>query len=148
MNLLLTFPILSLAVIGLSYGLLRNRLPAAIARHIGDDGAGFSSTPVVIAIMAGIAVIAFGIGAWTHHDFSSLGHWYAGNKAIVICALAAGYGVVVLALATMLSVCAWPGARSGASVGYGLLGFLIGFIISAVILVKVLPPVQSETTGQ
>lgn len=131
-----------------SYLLLRAGLPEQIIRHLGPDGAGYGSTPLVLGVAACIAVAAFGIGAWTCNDFTALGHWYAGPKAIVVCFLAAGYGVLALGLGMMLAASV-PGTRDhGAdTIGYSLLALLLGFSAAAAVLSRKLPEAQRETLG-
>ncbi|MFJ2621393.1 hypothetical protein [Glutamicibacter sp. NPDC087344] len=144
--LLLVGPCVALLAYAGLYLQLREHLPQALARHLGPDGIGYTSTLVVVGSAAGIAVLAFGIGAWTCLDFTSLGHWYTGNKSIVVCSLAAGYGVLGLGVGTMASANAGQAPADGAStIGWGLLALLIGFSLTAVVLSRVLPAAQRES---
>ena len=131
-----------------SYLLLRAGLPSQLVRHLGPEGAGYGSTPMVLGVVAAIAVAAFGIGAWTCNDFTSLGHWYAGPKAIVVSFLAAGYAVLALGLGMMLAA-SIPGTEDQGSnvVGYSLLALLAGFGTAAAVLSRILPEARREALG-
>ncbi len=147
-SILLIGPGAALLLYAGSYLLLRAGLPAQLVRHLGPEGAGYGSTPLVLGVVAAIAAAAFGIGVWTCNDFTSLGHWYAGPKAIVVCFLAAGYAVLALGLGMMLAA-SIPGAEDqGANViGFSLLALLAGFSAAAAVLSGILPAARPEALG-
>ncbi len=73
------------------------------------------------------------------------GHWYQKEKSIAVAILSLGYGVVGIALATLVSI---AGTRadplSGDSMGNSMLAFLFFFIGAAWIQTVALPRGKME----
>lgn len=84
--------------------------------------------------------IAFLLGQYLARDFSTLGHWYPMQKAIVILCFSTGYGFLGY-LTTNMGVAWLAPALSGAEqlVGYGLLGFLLTAILAGAVYTALLP---------
>lgn len=143
---LLIAPISALLLLAVLYLLLLSQLPQGIVRHVGPQGVGYSPPGIVVGSMAAVAVLCFAVGAWTCLDFSSLGHWYPGPKSIVVCFLAGGYSVVVLAITTLFASLGPTASLDGSSLGYGLLALVLAFAAASLILVRVLPRALEEQT--
>ncbi|WP_431710914.1 hypothetical protein [Glutamicibacter uratoxydans] len=138
-------PLLALAVVGSAYFLLRPQLPAQLARHIGPDGVGLSSTGVVLLIGSGVAAALFVVALCCAIDFWKHEHWYQTQKMMVVGFAASGYAVSGLLLASIFNVRGVdPAAASGASIGYGLLAFLVVLIIAIWSYVVLLPAGKFE----
>lgn len=138
----------ALAVLGYLalYLMLRPQLPDQLVRHSGPDGVGYSPLWLVVLVIGGAAVISLGIGVIVYRDFTGLGHWNPGPKAIVVCFLAAGFGILSLGVAMLLSVLGESASQDEAlPLGLGMLGLLIGFALAAGVLAKALPRAEQET---
>lgn len=128
------------------YLFLRPELPEQLVRHAGADGAGYSPTWLVVLVIGAAATISLAIGIITYRDFTSLGHWNPGPKAIVVCFLAAGFGILGLGSAMILTVIGQEAVQLGVlPIGMGLLGLLGVFALSAGLLAKALPRAEQET---
>lgn len=128
------------------YLFLRPELPEQLVRHAGADGAGYSPTWLVVLVIDAAATISLAIGIITYRDFTSLGHWNPGPKAIVVCFLAAGFGILGLGSAMILTVIGQEAVQLGVlPIGMGLLGLLGVFALSAGLLAKALPRAEQET---
>lgn len=146
--LLLVAPACSIALVVVLYLMLYPRIPQRVAIHVGPDGVGYGSTPLMVAITCAIAAVAFAIGGATARGFLKADHWYQTEKSIAIVIESLGYGVIGVALATIFStVGVDPNEVSGNSVAMGLLGFLVMFIVSACVYVAALPRGKMETLG-
>lgn len=90
--------------------------------------------------------IAFLLGQYLARDFSTLGHWYPMQKAIVILCFSTGYGFLGY-LTTNMGVAWLAPAPFGAEqlVGYGLLGFLLTAILAGVFYTTLLPKAQDAS---
>lgn len=144
-RLLVLTPVGSIVLVTALYLFLVPVMPEHIARHIGPDGVGSSSTPVVLTIICASAAMAFAIGASAARGFMKAGHWYQTEKSIAVGILSLGYGIVGIALATLLST---AGTRadppSGNSMGIPMLAFLFFFIAAAWVHTAALPRGQRE----
>lgn len=90
--------------------------------------------------------IAFLLGQYLARDFSTLGHWYPMQKAIVILCFSTGYGFLGY-LTTNMGVAWLAPAPSGAEqlVGYGLLGFLLAAILVGAVYTALFPKAQDAS---
>lgn len=130
------------------YLLLRPGLPGQLVRHAGADGVGYSPLWLVVLIIAAAAAASLAIGIILYRDFTSLGHWNPGPKSIVVCLLAAGFGILGLGAAMMLSVLGQAPEELGAKpIGMGLLGLIVVFALAAGLLARALPRAEQETLG-
>lgn len=120
-------------------------LPGHIARHVGPDGVGYSPTWLALAIMFAAATLAFAIGAATARGFIRDGHWYPTQKAISVGIMSLGYGILGVAVGTVLST--WPGDDSGNAVAAGMLGSLALFAVAACVYTVRLPRARQEPLG-
>lgn len=91
---LVAVAVLSVIAYSLLYFLTRPLLPEDLARHAGPDGVGYSQLWITVLIIGALATLCLSIGIIVYRDFVSLGHWYPGPKAIVVCFLAAGFGIL------------------------------------------------------
>lgn len=141
-------PVASLVLVAVLYFILSPQIPGHIAMHVGPDGVGYGSTQLTIFIMWAVAAVVLAIGGATAREFMKHDHWYQKEKVIAVSIVAVGYGVIGVALATVLStVGVSPDDVSGDSVGAGLLGFL-GFFIAAIwVYIMVLPRGKMESVG-
>jgi len=137
---------LSIAAYAVLYVVLRPLLPDQLVRHAGPDGEGFSPLWVTVLVVGAVAALSLLIGLLVYRDFTNLGHWYPGPKAIVVCFLAAGYGLLGLGV-SMLITALGQSAQDHTSlpIGMGLLGLLIIFGLSAGLLARSLPRAKQET---
>lgn len=138
-------PACSILIVAVLYLLLRPLIPNSIAIHVGPDGVGYGSPLLLIAVASGIAAVVFAIGGATTREFFKDGHWFQTQKSIAVGVMALGYGVIGVALATILSnLNVDPEAISGNSVGMGLLGFIFLFIVAASVYVVLFPKAGIE----
>lgn len=138
--LLVIAPACSLLLVALLYLLLGPLIPERLAIHVGPDGVGYGSSLLMVGGACIIAAAVFAIGAATTKEFLKNNHWFQTQKSIAVSTMALGYGVVGVAVATILSTLAVaPNSVAGNSVGMGLLGFLLMFIAAACTYVAVLP---------
>lgn len=138
-------PILVLALLGVTYLLLRPQLPSHLVRHLGPDGIGLSPTWLVLLIGGAIAVVLFVVALCCASDFWRHDHWYQTQKTIVVSFVAAGYAVTGLLLASLLSVRGMePSAVTGDSIGIGLLTFLLVLILAIWGYIVLLPAGKFE----
>lgn len=122
------------------YLLLRPSLPAHLARHSGPDGVGYSPLWLTVLIIGAVATLSLLIGILVYRDFTSLGHWNPGPKSIVVCFLAAGFGILGLGMAMITTVLGREAEDLGTlPIGMGLIGLLIVFALSAGLLARLLP---------
>ena len=127
------------------YLFLSPRLPDQLVRHVGTEGIGYSPMWLVVLIIGAAAALSIAIGIITYHDFTSLGHWNPGPKAIVVCFLAAGFGILGLGSAMILTVIGQEAVQLGAlPIGMGLLALVTVFALSAVLLARTLPRAEQE----
>lgn len=146
--LLIIAPACSLLLVAVLYLMLSPLIPERIAVHVGPDGVGYGSPLLMIAGACGIAAVAFAIGAATAKEFLRNNHWYQTQKSIAVIIMALGYGVIGVAVATIVSnLNVDPDAVSGNSVGGGLLGFLLMFTVAACTYVAVFPRAGLEPAG-
>lgn len=138
--LLLIAPTVALLLVMVLYVLLSPLVPERIAIHVGPDGVGYGSPLPIIAGACAIAVVVFAIGAATTKEFFKNDHWFQTQKFIAVSIMALGYGVIGVALATILSnLNVDPETVSGNSIGMGLLGFLLLFTAAACTYVALFP---------
>lgn len=143
--LLVVAPAGTLAISIILYLALSPWLPNHIVRHVGTDGLGTSPTILVLAIMFAAAVVPFLIGGTLARGFFRDGHWHPTQKFVAIAFMSAGYGILGVALATMVSVVGLdPDEVSSNSVAVGLLGFLLLFTIAACAYAALLPRAEPE----
>lgn len=147
-RLLLLAPACSLVLSVVLWLLLSAKLPEQIARHAGPDGVGYSPTWLVLAIMLAAAAAAFTIGAAVARGFIRDGHWYPIQKAVSVCILSLGYGILGMALGTVISTFGLSAENaSGNSVAMGMFGFLALFAIGACVYTVRLPRAKQEPLG-
>lgn len=140
----------SLAVLAyiLLYLFSRPLLPEQLVRHAGPDGLGYSPLWITVLIVGAIATLSLSIGVLVYRDFSTLGHWFPGPKAIVVYFLAAGFGILGLGIAMIITVLGRDAEDIGSlPVVTGLLALLVVFALSAGLLSKLLPRAKQETLG-
>lgn len=131
------------------YLALRPLMPSHIARHVGNDGVGYSSTSLIMAAIFAAAIVPFLIGWVLARGFFRDNHWHPIQKAVVVCFVSLGYGIIGVALATIFStVGLHPDDASGNSVAMGMLGFLLLFTAAAVVYVVLLPRAEPEPLAQ
>src|SRR5699024_5389547 len=95
--------------------LLRNPpLLDQLVRHVGTEGSGSGPMWLVVLTSGAAAALSVAIGIITYRDFTSLGHWNPGPKAIVVCFLAAGFGILGLGSAMILTVIGQEAVQLGA----------------------------------
>lgn len=141
-------PVASLMLVAVLYLVLSPQIPNQIAIHVGPDGVGYGSTAPIMLITWAVAAVVLAIGGSTAREFVKNKHWYQKEKVIAVSIVAVGYGVIGVALATMLSmVGVSPEDVSGDSVGAGLLGFLVFFIAAIWVYIVVLPRGKMESLG-
>ncbi|MGZ2225679.1 hypothetical protein [Glutamicibacter nicotianae] len=127
------------------YLFLRPELPEQLVRHAGADGAGYSPTWLVVLVIGAAATFSIAIGIIAYRDFTSLGHWNPGPKSIVVCFVAAGFGILGLGAAMLFTVLGQDAAQLGSlPVGMGLIGLLGVFALSAGLLARALPRAEQE----
>lgn len=127
------------------YLFLRSQLPEELVRHVGTDGAGYSPTWLVVLVIGAVATLSMAIGIIAYRDFASLAHWNPGPKAIVVCFLAAGFGILGLGAAMIFTVMGQDTAQLGSlPIGMGLLGLVGVFAVSAGMLAKAMPRAEQE----
>ena len=131
------------------YLFLSPRLPDQLVRHVGTEGIGYSPMWLVmwlvVLIIGAAAALSIAIGIITYRDFTSLEHWNPGPKAIVVCFLAAGFGILGLGSAMILTVIGQEAVQLGAlPIGMGLLALVTVFALSAVLLARTLPRAEQE----
>lgn len=128
------------------YLLLRPQLPGQLVRHAGTDGAGYGPTWLVVLVIGAAGTLSIAIGIIAYRDFTSLGHWNPGPKSIVVCFLAAGFGILGLGAAMLLAAMGEDAAQQGTlPIGMGLLGLIGVFALSASLLAKALPQTEQES---
>lgn len=143
--LLIAAPACTLLTALVLYLILSPLMPSHLVRHVGPDGSGYSSTVMIMAAIIAAAVIPFAIGAALARGFFRVGHWFHIQKAMVVCFLSLGYGIVGVALATSVSAVGLDqDEASGNSVAMGLLGFLLLFTAAACIYTLLLPRAGQE----
>lgn len=143
--LLTVAPTCSLIFAVVLYAILSPRIASHIARHVGPDGVGYSSTALIMSIIFAAAALVFIIGGLLARGFFRDGHWLSIQKTVVTCALALGYGILGIALATTLSsVGVNAEDASGNSVAMGMLGFLLMFTAAVTTYTMLLPRAQPE----
>lgn len=148
-NRLVTISTLAIFAYLLLYFVARPALPERLPRHAGADGIGYSASWIMVLVVSGIAVVALGIGIHLYRDFISLGHWYPGPKATVVCFLSAGLGVLGLGMATIITVWGAESEELGSlPIAVGLLALLLVFAVSAGLLARSLPRAQHEVLGR
>lgn len=146
--LLLVAPICSILLVAVLYLLLSPLIPDRIAIHAGPDGVGYGSSLLMIAAPCGIAAMVFAIGRSTTREFFKNDHWFQTQKTIAVGIMALGYGVIGVALGTILGTAGVDqDAVSGNSVGMGLLGFLLLFTVAACVYAAVFPRAKIERLG-
>ena len=143
--LLIVSPACSLILAVALFLTLRPLIPSHIARHVGPDGVGYSSTALIMAVIFAAAILPFLIGGALALGFFRDGHWFPTQKAVVVCFVSLGYGVIGVALATILSTVGLdPAEVSGDSVAMGLLGFLLLFTAAVWTYAALLPRAGHE----
>ncbi|WP_159611159.1 hypothetical protein [Glutamicibacter sp. JC586] len=143
---LVAVAVLSVIAYSLLYFLTRPLLPEDLARHAGPDGVGYSQLWITVLIIGALATLCLSIGIIVYRDFVSLGHWYPGPKAIAACFLAAGFGILGLGTAMILTVLGREAEELGSQpIAMGLLGLGLVFASSAGLLAKMLPRAKEET---
>ncbi|GAA1872575.1 hypothetical protein GCM10009715_19270 [Paeniglutamicibacter psychrophenolicus] len=147
-RLLVAAPAWTLAAVTALYLFLLGSMPQYIARHAGPDGIGYSSTTLVLAIIAAVSASAFAIGGATAHGFLKAGHWYQTEKMIAVGIVSLGYGVAGIGLATMLAtVRLAAGEIEGDAIGVSMVAFVLAFIAAAWTYTLALPPGELEQLG-
>lgn len=137
---------LAIVAYAVLYAVLRPLLPGQLARHAGPDGAGYGPLWLAALVIGAVAAISLLIGILAYRDFYSLGHWYPGPKAIVVCFLAAGFGILSLGASMLVTVMGRQAQEAGSlPVGMGLLGLVVAFGLSAPVLAWSLPRAKQET---
>lgn len=137
---------LSIVAYAVLYAVLRPLLPGQLVRHAGPDGAGYGPLWLAVLVIGAVAAICLLIGILAYRDFLSLGHWYPGPKAIVVCFLAAGFGILSLGASMLMTVLGREAQETGSlPVGMGLLGLVVVFGLSAPVLAWSLPRAKQET---
>ncbi|WP_157875343.1 hypothetical protein [Arthrobacter sp. PAMC 25486] len=127
------------------YVILSPLMPSHIARHVGPDGVGYSPSWLVVSIMLAAAIIPFAIGGATGRGFFRDDHWYQIQKAVVVCFVSLGYGIVGVALGTIFSTVGLePNEVSDSSVAMGMLGFLLLFVAAVCVYTALLPRAKPE----
>lgn len=145
MPLLIVSPACSLILAVALFPTLRPLIPSHIARHVGPDGVGYSSTALIMAVIFAAAILPFLIGGALALGFFRDSHWFPTQKAVVVCFVSLGYGVIGVALATILSTVGLdPAEVSGDSVAMGLLGFLLLFTAAACTYAALLPRAKPD----
>lgn len=143
--LLIVSPACSLLLAVVLFLILKPLIPSQLARHMGPDGVGYSSTALTLTIMFAAATLIFSIGGTLARGFFRDSHWFPTQKAVVVCFVSLGYGVIGVALGTMFSTVGLePAEVSGDSVGMGLLGFLLLFTAAACTYSALLPRAGQE----
>ncbi|MGH3653844.1 hypothetical protein [Glutamicibacter sp.] len=128
------------------YLFLRPQLPEQLVRHAGADGSGYGPTWLVVLVIGAVATLSIAIGIVAYRDFTTLGHWNPGPKSIVVCFLAAGFGILGLGAAMIFAAMGEDAAQLGSlPIGVGLLGLVGVFALSAGLLAKALPQAEQET---
>ena len=75
----------------------------------------------VVLVIGAAATISLAIGIIAYRDFTSLGHWNPGPKSIVVCFVAAGFGILGLGAAMLFTALGQDAAQLGSlPVGMGL----------------------------
>lgn len=147
-RILVLVPLCALALVAALVLLLVPLLPEHIAMHVGPDGVGYGSTPLMLAITSAAAALALAIGSITGLGFFKAEHWYQTEKLISVGILSLGYGVLGIALATMASTLGVEqSAVSGNSVGTSMLAFVLGFIAALWFHIVALPAGKMEQLG-
>lgn len=147
-SLLIVAPSCSILLVAVLYLLLRPLIPSRIAIHVGPDGVGYGSSLLMIAVACALAAAAFTIGAATAREFFRDDHWFQTQKSIAVGILALGYGVIGVALSTIVTtVGVGPDEIPGNTVAMGLLGFLFSFTVAACVYAAVFPRAKLETLG-
>lgn len=147
-RILVIVPICALALVAVLVLFLIPLMPEHIAMHVGPDGVGYGSTPLMLAITCAAAALALAIGSITGLGFFKAEHWYQKEKLISIGILSLGYGVLGIALATMASTLGVEqSAVSGNSVGTSMLAFVLGFIAALWFHIGALPAGKMEQLG-
>lgn len=146
--LLVVAPACAILLVVVLYLLLSPLIPRRVAIHVGPEGVGYGSSLLMIAGACAIAAAAFAIGAATAREFFRDDHWFQTQKSIAVGIMALGYGVIGVALATIITaVGVDPDEVSGNSVAMGLLGFLLLFTVAACVYAAVFPRAKLETLG-
>lgn len=147
-RILVLVPLCALALVAILVLFLVPLMPEHIAMHVGPDGVGYGSTPLMLAITCATAALALAIGSATGRGFLKADHWYQTEKLISVGILSLGYGVLCIALATMATTLGVKQtAVSGDSVGASLLAFLLGFIAALWFHIAALPAGKMEQLG-
>lgn len=143
--LLIVAPACALILAVILYLILSPLIPSQIARHVGPDGVGYSSTVLIMAVIFAASILPFLIGWALARGFFRDGHWFPTQKAVVVCFVSLGYGVIEVGLGTILStVDLDPTEVSGNSVAMGMLGFLLLFTAAVCTYPALLPRAGHE----
>ncbi|MGP5195761.1 hypothetical protein [Arthrobacter rhombi] len=144
--LLIIFPAGSMLMVPLLYLILSPWLPSRTVVHVGTDGLEYGSLSLLLAVACLLAAVAFIIGGATARGFLKDDHWYQTEKSIAVGIVAGGFGLIGVALASILAnLGVTARATSSVSVGWGLLGFVFLFIAAICAYVVFLPRAQTET---
>ncbi|WP_129587335.1 hypothetical protein [Arthrobacter alpinus] len=143
--LLIVSPSCSLILAVVLFLILRALIPSQIARHVGPDGVGYSSTALIMAVIFAAAILPFLIGGALARGFFRDGHWFPTQKAVVVCFVSLGYGILGVALGTIVGLVGLDQNEvSGNSVAMGMLGFLLFFTAAVCAYAALLPRAKPE----